>query len=220
MYEAVKEKVKEEEEERISDGVSVGNREEKNPGARILNGIKWILFLPFKLLFKLISNYPKVFIVLFLILVAIGATIFLIRAKPELFGISTKQEIVGSPSEITKLLDEVGKIIELPTGEMPTIATVSDVEKVKIQPFFAKAQNGDKVIIYSASKKAILYRPSEKKIIEVGLVNINNQAQQVENGNKLNTETSTPVKKIITPTPKVVPTNRSEIPTEVPSENP
>lgn len=50
--------------------------------------------------------------------------------------------------------------------ETPTIATVSDITKLQGQPFFAKAQNGDKVYVYSNAKKAILYRPSENKIIE------------------------------------------------------
>jgi hypothetical protein len=51
------------------------------------------------------------------------------------------------------------------------------LEKVKDQPFFKNAKNGDKVLIYTNAKKAILYRPGEKRIIEVGAVNINNQQQ-------------------------------------------
>lgn len=66
------------------------------------------------------------------------------------------------------LIDEIGKLIDLPQGESPTIATVSDVEKLKNQPFFAKAKNGDKVLIYNNAKKAILYDPVGKKILEVG----------------------------------------------------
>ena len=80
-------------------------------------------------------------------------------------------------SEVDSLVSEVGKLIELPTDERPTVATVSDAEKVKTQAFFAKAANGDKVLIYTNAKKAVLYRPSEKRIIEVGAVNINQQPQ-------------------------------------------
>lgn len=74
--------------------------------------------------------------------------------------------------ESKTLIQAVGKLIELPANEDPTVATVSDKTKLADQPFFAKAENGDKVLIYSAAKKAILYRPSLNKIIDVAPVNI------------------------------------------------
>lgn len=79
--------------------------------------------------------------------------------------------------EIKKLVEEVGKLIVLPTDEEPTVATVSDASKVKDQAFFASAENGDKVLIYTKAKKAILYRPSEKKVIEVAPVNLGQSEQ-------------------------------------------
>ncbi|MEK7543907.1 MAG: hypothetical protein AAB557_03500 [Patescibacteria group bacterium] len=78
--------------------------------------------------------------------------------------------------EIRLLVDRVGKLIELPEGELPTIANVSDASKLTDQPFFASAQNGDKVLIYTDTKKAFLYRPGANKIIQVAPVNIGDQA--------------------------------------------
>lgn len=86
----------------------------------------------------------------------------------------------GQNANLTaQLVKEVGKLIELPIGEIPTIATVSDATKLSDQPFFANAQNGDKVLIYAQAKKAILYRPSIKwkifysiKIIEISPINL------------------------------------------------
>lgn len=69
--------------------------------------------------------------------------------------------------ELDILLEEIGKLMILPQNEIPTLATVSDVNKLKNQEFFKNAQNGDKVLIYSEAKKAILYRPSIKRIVEV-----------------------------------------------------
>lgn len=74
--------------------------------------------------------------------------------------------------ETKKLVTTVGKLIVLPLGEMPTIATVSNPEKLKDQPFFAKAKVGDKVLIYTNAKKAIIYDPADNKIVEVGPINI------------------------------------------------
>lgn len=69
--------------------------------------------------------------------------------------------------ETKLLLEKIGMLYDLPTGETPTIATVSDKSKLQKQAFFAKAENGDKVLIYTDAKKAILYRPSLNKIMEV-----------------------------------------------------
>lgn len=74
--------------------------------------------------------------------------------------------------ETQALLDRVGNLIVLPEGETPTIATVSDPEKLKNQPFFAKAKVGDKVLIYTNARKAILYDPVADRILEVAPINI------------------------------------------------
>ena len=62
--------------------------------------------------------------------------------------------------DLEQTIKLVGKHIVLPTGEVPTMATVSDPEKLKDQPFFEKAQVGDKVLIYQKAKKAYLFRPT------------------------------------------------------------
>ncbi len=84
-----------------------------------------------------------------------------LRANPQ---IETQAQ---NQAEVEKLVSDVGKLISLPTNEAPTIATVTDPEKLTGQPFFANAKVGDKVLIYAATRKAILYSPSENKIIEV-----------------------------------------------------
>ena len=78
--------------------------------------------------------------------------------------------LLAAQMEQQALIERVGKLIALPQDEQPTIATVSDIEKLKGQPFFEKAKNGDKVLIYNKAKKAILYDPVADKIVEVGPV--------------------------------------------------
>lgn len=91
------------------------------------------------------------------------------------------QKIKKDPSIVTKqesevLLAQIGKLIEIPKDETPTIATIQDKEKLKDQPFFANAQNGDKIVIYTKAKKAIVFRPKDNKIINVGPIAIDQQA--------------------------------------------
>lgn len=78
----------------------------------------------------------------------------------------------NNPGQITDnerkiLVKKIGIMMELPVGEEPSVATVLDLEKLKGQPFFAKAQKGDRVLIYTNAQKVILYRPSTNKIIDV-----------------------------------------------------
>lgn len=83
---------------------------------------------------------------------------------------------IASKREITSLVKKVGAMIELPNGEEPTLATVTNKERLDDQPFFRRAENGDKILIYQASGRAILYRPSAKKIIDVTTVNIEKES--------------------------------------------
>ncbi len=78
---------------------------------------------------------------------------------------------------ILKLIQSVGKLMVLPQ-ETPTIATVSDINKLKGQAFFKQAQNGDKVLIYTQAREAILYRPSLNKIIAVSTINVGDSAHK------------------------------------------
>jgi hypothetical protein len=73
---------------------------------------------------------------------------------------------------INEVVKKVSRHILLPTGEQPTLASVSDVAKVKDQPFFANAQNDDKVLVYTQARKAYLYRPSKDIIVEVAPLNV------------------------------------------------
>jgi uncharacterized protein YneF (UPF0154 family) len=87
------------------------------------------------------------------------------------------QKLLQNPTEAAKeeiktLVMEIGKSVVLPSKEDPTVATITDVNKLNAQPFFKQAQNGDKVIIYPISRKIILYRPSLQKIVDITAMNV------------------------------------------------
>lgn len=99
-----------------------------------------------------------------LLVVAIGVGIYFYQK-------ATMDPQKEAQKELQATIVAIGKLMVLPTDESPTMATVSDPEKLKGQSFFIHAQKGDKVLIYSASQKAILYNPSLNKIVEVAPVN-------------------------------------------------
>lgn len=115
---------------------------------------KWWVIAAFSILFVLFAG-------------AVGAAIY--------FYLQTKQApAVGAVAEVKEaeqIREEIGRLMELP-AEVPTLATVTDKSKLASQPFFQKAENGDKILFFTGEKKAILYRPSTKKIVDVTTINI------------------------------------------------
>lgn len=109
--------------------------------------------------------------------VAIPLVLFVVAVVFAVYSYTQLAELRGDPQrvaekEVEELVNRVGKLIVLPEGEQPTVATVSDVESLREQPFFAQAKNGDKVLIYTNARKVILYDPVKNKIVEVAPLNI------------------------------------------------
>lgn len=110
-------------------------------------------------------------LVIIIAIVALGAAgyffnqVRILKANPN----------AAAQEEVANLVARVSRLIILPTDEVPTVATVSDPEALKDQAFFAQAQKGDKVLIYTTAKKAVLYSPTLNRIVEVAPVNIGAQ---------------------------------------------
>ena len=118
------------------------------------------------------NNLKLVSVVLGVLVLALAGTSVMFYMQNKKLKVDPQQV---SQEENQKVIADVGKLVLLPEGESPTIATVTDPEKLKAeQAFFAKAMNGDKVLIYTRALKAIMYRPSENKIIEVAPLVIGN----------------------------------------------
>lgn len=73
---------------------------------------------------------------------------------------------------VKDLLGKIGKLIDLPSDEQPTVATVTNPDLIKSQSFFAKAKKGDRVILYPNARLAILYDEEANKIINFGTINV------------------------------------------------
>jgi len=99
-----------------------------------------------------------------------------------------------APNQIQQLVSRIGKLTALPAGETPTLATITDVNKLSGQPFFTRAQNGDDVLIYNAAKMAYLFRPSTNQLINIAPIASTGTSQPAAG-----TSPSTPGKPLVTP---------------------
>lgn len=113
------------------------------------------------------------------------------HAQKELANLKSNTDLLAL-KEKNDLLEHLNKIAELPQNEEPTIATVTDAFRLRGQKFFAQAENGDKVIIYTKAQRAILYRPATGKIVENAPVNIQDLQNTVSRKDNARVEESTP----------------------------
>ncbi len=93
----------------------------------------------------------------------------------------TEDPTAAAKQETEKLLTSLSALMLLPEGE-PSLLTVLDKDSLSKEPFFKNSENGDKVLVFSDSHKAILYRPSTNKIIDVMQI----QEQQTVQSNSSN----------------------------------
>ena len=76
------------------------------------------------------------------------------------------------------VMKQLEKHMEVPSGEEPLVATITDAIKLKeTEPFYKNAKNGDKVVIWK--EKALIYRVEDDKIIDFGVVIRSNQQGSV-----------------------------------------
>lgn len=111
---------------------------------------------------------PLKAIAILILVVAVGfLTYQYIDAKQQIKELQkAPAKAAQSQNDSDAVIAKVSKLTILP-AEQPTVATVSDIAKLKDQAFFNNAKNGDKVLIFKNSKKAVIYRPSTNQIIEI-----------------------------------------------------
>lgn len=85
-----------------------------------------------------------------------------------------------------KVVEDLGTIMELPKGIEPTVATIVDKKKLEEQngKFYGPAQNGDQLIIYP--EFAVIFRQSEKKIINFAPVQLTQPEAPAASGQQVN----------------------------------
>jgi hypothetical protein len=103
----------------------------------------------------------------FILMVVTGAV--LIWDKYDEYQTLTKNSVSDNQARDAQVLSAVGKLMLLPADEAPTIVPITDVESLKKeQPFYANAQNGDLVLVFMKSQKAIIYNSVKNILVNVG----------------------------------------------------
>lgn len=96
-------------------------------------------------------------------------TIELFKSDPESAQRLTTQEYI----------DKVGRIYDLP-DETPELAIVQDKNDLDDNEFFARAENGDVLLIYPEAELVILYRPSTDRLVNTSNLTIDNSSEALD----------------------------------------
>jgi hypothetical protein len=94
----------------------------------------------------------------------------------------TSGSLTLNKQDIAKLVAKVNKLIILPTDEVPTLATITNVEALaKEQPFYKNAHDGDRLLVYTKAQKAIIFDPNRNVLVNVGPVYVSDSASSTIN---------------------------------------
>jgi hypothetical protein len=85
------------------------------------------------------------------------------------FGVKAAVDYFTHRDDSKQVYSEVKQIFPyLLPSEMPTVATVKDITKLQGQEFFRNAKNGDRLLVFSVAKIAIIYRQKDHSIVNFG----------------------------------------------------
>ncbi len=131
-------------------------------------------------------------ILIIIVIVVLGYAIF------KKFNPTNSSAVEGqlSDKEIKVLVDKVSKLINVPE-ETPVIATIIKADQLIVeQRFYVGSKDGDYLMVFPKAQKAIIYRESENKLINVGPIIVDQPATTTQPvvTEKTNTSTTTGVK--------------------------
>lgn len=120
----------------------------------------------------------KKFVVFACIVLGLGVFLFLnpFNSSPVSQGISTRS--IQDQKDIDSLMREISKIVVVPE-ETPLVFEIADVDVLlKENLFFLNASNGDILVVFPKSVKALVYDPREKRIVNMGPVTFGEDESQ------------------------------------------
>lgn len=124
------------------------------------------------------SSWKAIVFVIILAAVCFAAWYFLISGGklPVIPGVNKQAEKTQEPD----LFAKISKHIILP-AENPIVSTITDAEKLQREDaFFSNVQNGDTLLIFPNTKKAVLYSSVRDVLVNVGPVILPESAPPAE----------------------------------------
>ncbi len=109
------------------------------------------------------------------VLVIVGIVLYVIFVPTSSL---TRVEGELNSRQEARLLREISALIVVPQDEEPVVAYVTNAPQLRMeQPFYAGVKNGDFVVLFPISQKAVVYDPVAKILINVGPVQVNDAIQ-------------------------------------------
>lgn len=110
------------------------------------------------------KNGGKSVLVLFIVtILVLGAAGYFYRE----WALLTQNPQAIAEEKTNEMVERVGRLIDLPQGELPVMVTIEDTYELRGQPFFENALRGHVVLYYAVARKAYLYDPRQDILVEV-----------------------------------------------------
>jgi hypothetical protein len=88
-----------------------------------------------------------------------------------------------------EILEKVNDLVDIPLDPRPTVATISDIDRLKeANDFFSVADNGDYLIL--TGSRALLYDPDRNIVLDVAPFQINRESPSPAAGSQQSTSQS------------------------------
>lgn len=115
-------------------------------------------------------SFKAILFTLLFILIACAASgagvAIYVKQKPEILGLSVDTSLIKQ-KEQEKLIEELSKILDLPSDEEPQITTISDIHEFESEDSIKNIKEGDIKIEYAKAGETIIYRLQDKKLIGI-----------------------------------------------------
>ncbi len=109
-----------------------------------------------------------IIIIVILIIIAAGAYFLSGFFKVEV----SSDSVAATANESRGIVERVSKLVILPEGENPVVATVNDLRPLADKPFFKNAKVGYKLLIYEKAGRGVLYDPVKNRVVEMASISL------------------------------------------------
>jgi hypothetical protein len=100
-------------------------------------------------------------LVVLVVLLAAGCGYWFIQYR-----VALSRQPKSDPERIAAITKQVSSVLSLP-DETPTIATIVDAQKLTDAQLSSVAKNGDELLVYPRAERVLLYRPANRKVIDM-----------------------------------------------------